>query len=340
MADENKVFLNSEEGLTEAIEQEEFDDDRQMRRLRVLRMLLNFFKDSKQEYLLSAVLEFAKTEYDEEVFCQELLSLVQEEYIEIKLISVSDGIKVDNADIYTAKQLIQEGNCDKILVTLKEQRSGILLHNFVDVNIAMLKMKLQFNEIKEEVSQQRNIIKSYEAEQQAVLTVESEFQEKYNGFTENLKEWDNKQKSLENQIEQAKQSLKVQFEDGQKFLERYIETEQESIKEAARNEAVEMIEEEIKSTGKIGQTMQDAQKNIIQYMAIFVAIFALVNVNVVNAAHWTYAELFRVDVIMTTSILTLVTLVHIFTDNKSKGINKMIILLAVLWIAVAFSALI
>lgn len=344
MADENKDFLYSEEELTEAIEHEEADDDRQIRRLSVLRMLLYFFKNPKQKYLLSAVVEFAKREYDEEVFCQELLSLIQEEYIEIRPINVPEGIKADVTDICAAKQLIQEGNYDKILVALKEQHSGILLHNFVDVNITMLKMKSQFNKVKEEVLQQRNIIKGYEAKQHGILTVELEFEQKYNDFTENLEEWNNKQESLEKQIDQAKQSLKVQLENGQKALEQYIKTEQESIKEYARNEAgekaVEKIEEEIKSTGKIGLTMQDAQKNIIQYMAIFVAIFALVNVNVVNAAHWTYAELFRVDVIMTTSMLTLVTLVHIFTNNKSKGINKMIILLAVLWTAVAFSALI
>lgn len=64
------------------------------------------------------------------------------------------------------------------------------------------------------------------------------------------------------------------------------------------------------------------------------------NVNVQFAAKLSYAELFRVNVIMTTSMATLVTLGHIFTDKEHKWLIHMIILLEVLWIVLAVSVVI
>lgn len=343
MADEINVFLDSINGSTEQIECDATNDDQRILRLNILQKMVKFLKDPCHEYSLSAVLQFVREEYEENVFCQELLALVEEEYIEIRSVDAQRDTNVSDTamplDASAAKQLIEEGEYDKILIALKEQQSGLLLHSFVDVNIVMLEMKSQLNKVKEEFERQREIIEQYDQKQQAISNINSEFQQKYKIFEEILCVYDSKQKDLEGQIREARNALTEQAGREYEEFAQTLDEKQKDIEDSAVNKAEETIEREIKSAGKIGQAMQDAQKSIIQYLAIFVAIFALVNINVVNAAKWSYADLFRVNVIMTTSMTTLVTLVHIFTDKERKWLRQMLILLAVLWIALAVSAL-
>lgn len=342
MADEINVFPASTGGLTEQIKRNAANDEQQILRLNILKDLLKFLKYPNQKYMLSASLQYIRQEYDEKDFCQELLILAQEGYIEISVIGEPDD--ANRADTDTAKQLIDGGCYDKILIAIKEQQSGLLLHNFVDVNIAMLEMKSQFCKVEEELKQQKDILEQHNKEQQDISKINSEFQQKYNEFTKSMGEFDSKQKDLEKQIDQGKKDLTGQVESKYNSFVQELNKKQKDIENSAvsgaKNKAVETIEDEIKSTGKIGQAMQDAQKSIIQYLAIFVAIFALVNINVEFAAKWSYAELFRVNVIMTTSMATLVTLVHMFTDKEHKWFKQMIMLLAVLWIVLAVSVFI
>ena len=311
------------------------NDEQQILRLKILRKLLEFLKDPNQKYMLSTALQYIQQECDEKDFCQELLILVQEGYIEISVIGEPDD--ANGTDTDTAKQLIDGGFYDKILIAIKEQQSGLLLRNFVDVNIDMLEMKLQFNKVKD-------ILEQYNKEQQDISNIHSEFRQKYDDFTSHMGELDSKQKDLENQIDQGKKDLTEQAESEYNSFVQKLGEKQEDIEKSAVNgaeeKAVETIEEEIKSTGRIGQAMQDAQKSIIQYLAIFVAIFALVNINVVNAAKWSYEELFRVNVIMTTSMATMVMLVHAFTNKEHKWFRWVIVLLALLWIVLAGSVFI
>lgn len=96
------------------------------------------------------------------------------------------------------------------------------------------------------------------------------------------------------------------------------------------------IEEELVSSGKIGAFMQSVQKDIVQYMAIFIAIFSLINLNVggVGVEKRSLTDYLGVNLLLVSSMVTLFALLEsVFYRIKAKNDTKKIS--AGLWVASA-----
>ena len=98
----------------------------------------------------------------------------------------------------------------------------------------------------------------------------------------------------------------------------------------------DQIEDELKRSGRIGAAMQDMQKDIIQFMGIFIAIFALLGLNISNANNWSAADFFHVNLVITASMATLLFLISVIMTGKSRRTHCMGILSAALWALSAF----
>ena len=84
--------------------------------------------------------------------------------------------------------------------------------------------------------------------------------------------------------------------------------------------------------------MQDMQKDIIQFMGIFIAIFAIIGLNLNHAESWTISDFFQMNLVITASLTTLLFLVSVVLNNKDNGFRKWLmgILTVLLWGASIF----
>ncbi len=153
--------------------------------------------------------------------------------------------------------------------------------------------------------------------------------EQYGREREEMEKWHDEISSMKAGCEQAiKEDKDARAKEAEKL--------KKEVGHITETKVDSQIEEALKLSGKIGATMQDMQKDIIQFMGIFIAIFALLGLNINNAGKWSTADFFHINLVITAAISTLLFLISIIMKGKSPRTSCMGILTAVLWIIAAF----
>lgn len=142
--------------------------------------------------------------------------------------------------------------------------------------------------------------------------------------------------SCEELIEADKNARAQETEQLKADMDKHAETLKTDIETLTEKQVDDKLEEELKLSGKIGSATQDMQKDIIQFMGIFIAIFALLGLNISNAAKWTTADFFHMNLVIIASMATLVFLISIIMNVKSLRTICMGILTVALWVLSAF----
>ncbi len=106
--------------------------------------------------------------------------------------------------------------------------------------------------------------------------------------------------------------------------------------ETAQSISADEIGKALGLSGKIGAAMQDMQKDIIQYMGIFIAIFALIGLNLGRTESWSISNFFHMNLVITASMATLLSFISVLMEGKSPRTRIMGVLTVVLWIAAVF----
>lgn len=323
MTEDNGNSYGSKDELDDCVDQKELKEDKKILERKSLQTLLDCFTDIGGKYPLSAVLRRAREEYgfEEDELLQGILQLSREERIIIS--SKLAQKEAENNPSISVEQLMESKDYDNILIAFREQENKILLRNVVEANVFMLGMQTQFDKIEQKISMVEQSWNKYNEREQKSEGLYNKFSQTYQDFEDEKAAWDKHQKDFEGKLEKDREDI--------------LKEVKEEAKKEAKKGAKEIIEEELLQSGKIGSALHDAQRNIIQFMAIFVAVFSLVSINVTNAGKWNYAELFRVNVIMTTAMFSLVTLIHIFTSENKKWLIRMGLTVAIMWLALAFS---
>lgn len=158
-----------------------------------------------------------------------------------------------------------------------------------------------------------------------------------------IKEIDTVKNNIEaeaKKIETAGQETKKALDD----LEQHKKEALDKISDQAETKVSEKIEAELRRDGKIGSFLQGIQRDFIQYMAIFIAIFSLINLNLNSLKNRNVVELISMNLSLVASITGLAALLE-FVLNKSVDQEReetsswvLVVMAAVLWItAIAVS---
>lgn len=106
------------------------------------------------------------------------------------------------------------------------------------------------------------------------------------------------------------------------------------LNEKVKEDVDDKLQEELKLDGQIGRAIQDMQKNIIQFMGIFVAIFALIGLNLGKADALAPEALLMVNLCLSAVIVTLMGAIGIIIHSGESKLQKIFCLAALLWIVV------
>lgn len=328
MTEDNDNSYGLKDELEDCVKKEEIKEDEQISKSELLKILLECFKDVKGEYYLSAILRSVPKKYEgkESVLLHGIEQLRNEKYIVMR----PEGAQkeAENTPSISLEQLIETEGCDKILIAFREQENGILLRNYVEAQISIFEMQTQFKNMEQRILKVEEFWKTYNERNLELEGFYNKTHQIFENFEQEKNSWTKAQEEINKQQEDDRESFKKDIlketgEEAEKRTDKKFETK---------------MEEELSRNGKIGSSLHDAQMNIIQFMAIFVAVFSLVSVNVAHAEKWDYVELFRVNVIMTTAMFTLVILIHLFTTANRKWIKGMVLIVCILWIVLACSA--
>jgi len=124
----------------------------------------------------------------------------------------------------------------------------------------------------------------------------------------------------------ASESLRGDINDNvQRIEEEYKKADEELYRRLSSEMGKKMddhIDRELELTGKIGGAMNSLQKEIIQYMAIFVAIFSILGINAASAGGKTVGELFAINLLLVSSISVLCTILRVFTSDNIEDLAK------------------
>lgn len=108
-------------------------------------------------------------------------------------------------------------------------------------------------------------------------------------------------------------------------------------KETAEEVAKTEIRKELKLDGDIGSAMQNIQKDIIQFMGIFVAIFALIGLSIGRSSSWSVSDFFCMSLVITASMATLLFFISVIINGKRSRTIFMGIASVILWTTAAFA---
>lgn len=335
MTEDNDNSYGLKDELDDCAEKEEIKEAEQISKSKLLKLLLECFKDVEGEYYLSAVLRNVSKEYEgkEDAVLQGIVELYNEEYIILSPKGVQK--EAENPPYISPEQLIESRDYDNILIAFREQENKILLRNYVEAQISISEMQTQFENMKQRILKVEEFWETYNERELKSEELYNEFDR----FYEEIKKEQGNLSKHQREVEEYQREVEEhQKKDKESLNGRIKEEVAKQVEEQAKGHADSKIEEELSRNGKIGSSLHDAQMNIIQFMAIFVAIFSLVSINATNAGKWDYVELFRVNVVFTTAMFTLVILIHLFTTADRKWIKGMVIIVCILWIVLACSA--
>jgi len=202
-------------------------------------------------------------------------------------------------------QLIRDECYDKIQICFNEAQ---MLHVLLDESITLNRSMRDLIDI---LQKQRPVWEQYGRER------------------EEMEKWHDETSTMKADCEQAIEKDKdARAQEAEKL--------KEEVKNNTEKKVDSQIEKALELSGKIGAAMQDMQKDIIQFMGIFIAIFALLGLNINNAGKWSTADFFHINLVITAAISTLLFLISIIMKGKSPRTSCMGILTAVLWIIAAF----
>lgn len=240
--------------------------------------------------------------YTEEHFISEILDFQKAKYL--TLLSTDE-----EADW---EQSIQEKKWGQIQICLnKEQMFRVLVDNSLILNNSM-----------------RNLM--------ALLQKQVPVWEDYGNSREEMAKQYQEAKELHDESMSMKTSCEETIENDKQSRVQEAEQFKEDIQKSTTNQVAKQLEEELKLSGKIGSLTQDMQKDIIQYMGIFIAIFALLGLNISNAENWTITDFFHINLVIIASMATLLFLISIIMKGKSARTACMGILTTVLWMLSVF----
>ena len=160
--------------------------------------------------------------------------------------------------------------------------------------------------------------------------------EDYGNSREEMAKQYQEAKELHDESMSMKTSCEETIENDKQSRVQEAEQFKEDIQKSTTNQVAKQLEEELKLSGKIGSLTQDMQKDIIQYMGIFIAIFALLGLNISNAENWTITDFFHINLVIIASMATLLFLISIIMKGKSARTACMGILTTVLWMLSVF----
>lgn len=250
-------------------------------------------------YLFSVVLQRGISNgYDEKEFISQILDFHKSGYVTLSVSDENDPEELIRAKAY-----------DNVQIYLNEQKLLPILLNdslFLNTFIQDLMSSLQ---------KQKVIWDSYDSNRAEMIRQHQE-----------VKKWHEESASMRESWEKARKA----DEEARKVQAESLKEEVQSI---TKKKVDGLLEDELKLRGKIGSAMQDMQKDIIQFMGIFIAIFALLGLNISNAGRWSMADLFHINLIITASMATLLFLISVILNGiKDSRTRWMGILTVALWV--------
>lgn len=127
------------------------------------------------------------------------------------------------------------------------------------------------------------------------------------------------------------QKLDKEWPDKMETMMQELRVAKDSVPEIARQVVGDSVQEELKRTGAIGGFLQEVQKDLFQYMALFVAIFSVLGLNINSAGKWTVQQLLKLNLILVASLTTLIALLSVIAGPVKKRTYVLIGLAILLW---------
>lgn len=187
-----------------------------------------------------------------------------------------------------------------ILFCLGEKPYGILLAitDVVYTEIQELSSyKEKIDRIIQQIGVQENILKKINENAETIEQTAADIADK-------KKHIDHVADSVEEVTKKASANLKKEFDDT-------VENLKNKYKDEIPKLTAESVNDELKRDGKIGSFLQDIQRDFIQYMAIFIAVFALVNVNLNGLEGRTIKDFLGINLFLVAAMATLGALLDI-----------------------------
>lgn len=172
---------------------------------------------------------------------------------------------------------------------------------------------------------------------------QEEFRSSYETqFTEIAKNYENIEK-LQSDIDSAKTEFKTIKDTNIEELKTQADTLKAELNETvgpiaekkAEEAAKNKVQDELKLGGDIGSAMQNMQKDIIQFMGIFVAIFALIGLSIGSSSSLSASDFFCVSLAITASMATLLFFISVIINAKRSRTIFTGIASVILWITAA-----
>lgn len=293
-------------------EDREYSKEEQIRRMKLLYKILDLFKSEKDQYPLTIVLNKGKDyAYDENQILLEVQDFCRDGYMRLETVDKADQAEVD--------ELLKEEIYDKVIVRLNYGAYGILFDNSIELNKKVTELETRCDRDEEALERLDNSWKGYSASRDQIDQIKSAMEAQIAEV--------NDQK---NELNQSIINSETKWKNEKKNFEKEMEKQ-------AKNTALEAIEEELKLSGRIGKEMQNMQKDIIQFMVIFITIFTMVGIDIRNIGNWTAPVMFKANLIICSSMSTLMALVSIIMASDEKRTHVMSGLAVVLWIIVLAS---
>lgn len=253
---------------------------------------------------------FGKNKNDEFILLHYLQQLGDKEYTKEEVYAVLNNM-ADIGDIYFKYpdgrtcdvRINPEGDPviqQDILFCLGEKPYGILL-DITDVvyteirELSTYKDKIDW--IFQQIGIQENTLKKINENAETIKQAASDIDDK-------KKHIDGVARSVEEVTKKASADLK-------KELDITVENLENKYKDEIPKLTAESVNDELKRDGKIGSFLQDIQRDFIQYMAIFIAVFALVNVNLNGLEGRTIKDFLGINLFLVASMTTLGALLDI-----------------------------
>ena len=301
---------NNENQATEETERDRLEDTElkeHIDKIKIFRLLLDLPKNPAEvmahepedevdnTYSFEAVFgKWKALGYNESTFIPIMLDFNRKRYITLS----SDG----ESDL---EQPIDESNYGRIHISLNEPNMlEALLDDFIFLGEHMVRLTSFSKQLEASLfDYEENISKADE--------IYEKFQAQYTNFSSSKDTWEEKLKADKTERQEQEKALKAEVK---KIAEQRSSNIAKSI---AKTTAGNEIEEELKLSGKIGAAMQDMQKDIIQFMGIFIAIFAIIGLNLNQAESWTISNFFQMSLVITASMASLLLFISIIMNSKA-----------------------
>lgn len=290
----------------------EYGKEEQIRRIKLLYRILDHFKGEENQYPLSIVLRMGTDfGYEENQIFLEILSFRRNGYMRLETEDGADQTEVD--------ELLKEEIYDKVLVRLNYGVYGILFDNSIKLNEKITELETRCGKDEEALERLNDNWKEYCASRDRIDQIKSEIEAQITEFN-----------GQRGELNQTITDSEKKWVDDRKDFEKAMITQ-------AENTALEAIEKELKLSGRIGKEMQNMQKDIIQFMVIFITIFTMIGIDIRNLDKWTMPVMLRANLILCSTMSTLMTLVSVIMAPSKIRTYVMSGLSVMLWLIVLAS---